>query len=110
MLKERFSKIQLFFGPYDTDDRTHMAALGLTEQSVVRINVLQEGIVRLYFIDLQGQQRGLRFPSGKFTLGRLAAYLEKDNSIEFGFLSEGSFLSRHTRINKIVCDPPLLIH
>jgi hypothetical protein len=55
--------------------------------------------------DLRGDYRPWARTFEEFTLGRLAAYLEKDNSIEVGFLSEGSFLSRHTRINKIICDP-----
>jgi hypothetical protein len=104
ILKEPFRKIQLFSGPYDIDDHIYMAALSLTEQSVVRSNVLQEGIVQLYFIDLQSQHQELSFPSGEFTLGRLAAHLEKDNLIEIGFVWEGSMLPRYTRIHKIVCD------
>jgi hypothetical protein len=80
--------------------------MGLAEHSVIRINVLQEGIVRLYFIDLEGRQRGLSFPSGHhITFGRLASHLYTENSIEICFVWEGHVVSRYRVIDDVVCDP-----
>jgi hypothetical protein len=111
MLKAPFRNIQLFFGRFIMDDQVYLAQMGLSEHSVIRINVLQQGIVRLYFINLEGRQRGLSFPSGQqITFGRLAAHLYKENSIEICFVWEGHVVSRYKVIDDVVCDPLVPIY
>jgi DNA recombination-dependent growth factor C len=50
---EFWSKIRLFIGPWFADDESYIDKLGLTDDCKIRVNLLQEAVVRCYFRDLE---------------------------------------------------------
>jgi hypothetical protein len=106
ILNESFHKIQLFLGLRYADDEFPIARLGLTNTSTIRVNILQDGIFRHYFRDLEGKTNGWSFPAKPdANIGQMAAHFLSDNPIEVGYTWEGHPLKRSTLLSDIVCDP-----
>jgi serine/threonine protein kinase len=108
---KRVSTVQLFIGPYITDDQVCIGELGLSNQSLIRVNILRQGVGRFYFRDLEGEPRSLLQPADRVTtFGSLANSFLKDNAIEVGYMLDGRVLKRSTLLKNVLCDPHVPIY
>jgi hypothetical protein len=97
LLKAPIRKIQLFVGPHFAGNEIRVPDLRLSGQSVIRVSILPEWILRHYFRDLEDKSRVLSFPAPReLTFGSLAPRLLKENPIEVGYMWEGELLKRST--------------